>query len=156
MSNFTITQKIVDGNDALARQQRSVETGREAGAGRKQQADVRFVGLAGEVHPQAGRHGSDLLIAPLAEIVRHGQVLRVIAGMGEERFEEHVVFIAKERQGCERGRRTQNTELRTQKNTQVLSEALPPAVLRYCWRAGWGVRTRRILSSFRRGMGRWI
>jgi len=46
--------------------------------------------------------GGDLLVAVLAEVVGHGQFLRVVAGVGEERFEEHGVFIAKERQGCER------------------------------------------------------
>ena len=82
---------------------------------RQQKSDVRFLRLAGDVHAKAGRHAGDLLVGPLAEIVDHGQLLRMAAGVGEERFEEHGVFIAKARQGCERRRRTQKSEVRSQK-----------------------------------------
>ncbi len=102
VGNFAIAQKIIDRDDALARQQSSVETGRKSGTGRKQQSDVRFLRLAGDVHAQPGGHAGNALIGPLPEIVGHGQILRVGSGVGEKWFKEHVLFIAKERQGCER------------------------------------------------------
>ena len=89
VSDFAIAQKVIDRDDALARQQSSVETGRKSSAGWEQQSDVRFLRLAGDVHAQAGGHAGDVLVGPLPEIVGHGQVLRVGSGVGEEWFKEH-------------------------------------------------------------------
>ena len=89
VGDFAIAEEVIDGDDALARQECSVETGRETGGGGEEDADVRFLGLAGEVHAEAGGHGGDLLVVVLAEVVGHGQILRVVAGVSEEGFEEH-------------------------------------------------------------------
>src|SRR6202021_2998503 len=90
VSDFPFTQKEVNWHHGLASQQRPVETGDKSGAGGKEQAHPRRLGLKRNVHPQPGNHAGKLLPGVLSPVVNDGKVLRMALGMSENRFEEHL------------------------------------------------------------------
>ena len=87
--DFFVAEEIVNRHDALAREERSVETGDKAGGGRQQDADVRLSGLDGEIHPQSRRHCRQLLVCVSPAVVDDGQVLRMARCVGKKRFDKH-------------------------------------------------------------------
>jgi hypothetical protein len=91
--DLAVAEQEVDWHDALAGQQRSVETGNKARACRQEQADVRLARLGRQVHPEPRGHRRELGVGVPSVVVDDGHFVWLTGGVGEERFEKHSILL---------------------------------------------------------------